>query len=139
MTALTTDRSTPYREGDLVSDPLADGATIYAGGLYALDAAGNAVAATADGNPVRAVALHGAESGLGDGLVRGRRGCWRFANGSGTAALGRTDIGGVAYVIDDQTVGKTGTAVAGLVLDIEDDEVWLQVGAASSSVQAASA
>ncbi|MNL87852.1 hypothetical protein D3C87_2172310 [compost metagenome] len=59
---------------------------------------------------------------------------WRFANSAGAAELKRPDIGGVAFVVDDQTVSKTGTAVAGLVLDIDDGEVWVDVGAASVTV-----
>lgn len=57
MTALTKDRLTSEREGRLVSDPLATGATIYAGSMYVLDAAGDATPATAAATtPVRAVA-----------------------------------------------------------------------------------
>ncbi|MFT4190845.1 MAG: hypothetical protein QM617_04880 [Comamonas sp.] len=139
MTALTTDRSTPYRAGDQVSDPLATGAVIYAGALYALDDDGNAVPATADGNTVRAVAQARAVQADGDERVDGHRGAWRFGNAAGAAELTRADIGGVAYVADDQTVSKTGTAVAGLVLDIEDGEVWVDIGRASVTVAAAEA
>ncbi|SAI74574.1 Uncharacterised protein [Bordetella ansorpii] len=136
MTALTSDRSTPYRQGEQVSDPLAAGAVIYAGGMYALDGDGNAVRATAAGNAVRAVAQVRAVQADGDERVDGSRGVWRFGNAAGAAELTRADIGSVAYVVDDQTVGKTGTAVAGLVFDIEGDEVWIDIGAASVVVNA---
>ena len=51
MAALTQDRPTPEREGRLVSDPLADGVTLYAGGMYVLDGDGNATPATAGSTP----------------------------------------------------------------------------------------
>ena len=47
MTALTKDRMTSEREGRQVTDPLATGATVYAGSMYVLDASGNATPATA--------------------------------------------------------------------------------------------
>lgn len=134
MTALTADRNTPRREGVQVSDPLAANAVIYAGALYALDATGNAVPATAAGNRVRAVAQARAVQADGTERVDGARGVWRFTNSAGAAELKRADIGGVAYVADDQTVSKTGTAIAGLVFDIEDGEVWVDVGAVSVTV-----
>lgn len=130
MTALTADRSTPFRAGAQVSDPLAVGATIYAGAMYALDASGNAVPATSAGKAVRAVAQERVVQANGDTAVSGLKGSWRFGNSAAGAALTRADIGAVAYVADDQTVAKTGTAVAGVVLDIEDGDVWVDIGAA---------
>ena len=57
MTALTKDRMTSEREGRQVTDPLATGATVYAGSMYVLDASGNATPATAAATtPVRALA-----------------------------------------------------------------------------------
>ena len=47
MTALTKDRLTSEREGRQVTDPLAAGATVYAGSMYVLDASGNAAGALA--------------------------------------------------------------------------------------------
>lgn len=132
MAALTTDRNTPQRAGAIVNDPVAAAAVIYAGALYALDASGNAVRATAGGNAARAVATERADNSAGAAGaigVRGERGTFRFGNGTAAAALGRADIGATAFVIDDQTVGKTGTAAAGKVVDIEDGDVWVAVGA----------
>ncbi|WP_238913803.1 hypothetical protein [Achromobacter insolitus] len=131
MTALTADRNTPRRDGVQVADPLAAGVVIFTGSMYALDATGNATPATAAGNAVRAVAESQASTAAGDMIVEGRKGSYRFANSAGAAELTRADIGKPAYVADDQTVGKTGTAVAGLVLDIDNGEVWIDVGAAA--------
>lgn len=133
---LTADRNTARREGVSFSDPLAAGALIYAGALYALDVTGNAVKATAGGTAVRAVAQHRADQAGGDTRVKGERGVYCFENGTAGAAISRANIGAVAYVVDDQTVGKTGTAVAGVIVDFDDRGVWVDVGAYSITVEA---
>ena len=128
MAALTQDRRTPEREGRLVSDPLADGVTLYAGGMYVLDGDGNATPATAAAaNPVRAVALARASQPHGDQRVEGALGVFRFDNDGN--AITRADIGGDAFVVDDQTVAKTGTAKAGVVIDVDEAGVWVRIGA----------
>jgi len=129
MAALTQDRRTPEREGRLVSDPLADGVTLYAGGMYVLDGDGNATPATADAaNPVRAVALARASQPDGDQRVDGVLGVlFRFDNDGD--AITRADIGSDAFVVDDQTVAKTGTAKAGVVVDVDEAGVWVRIGA----------
>ena len=130
MTALTKDRLTSEREGRLVSDPLATGATIYAGSMYVLDAAGDATPATAAATErVRAVARKRAIQADGDTAVNGTLGCFCFDNSAGAAEIKRTDIGAVCYAADDQTVAKTGTCQAGTVVDVDTRGVWVRVGA----------
>ena len=128
MAALTQDRPTPEREGRMVSDPLADGVTLYAGGMYVLDGDGNATPATAAATtPVRAVALARASQPHGDQRVDGALGVFRFDNDGD--AITRADIGATVYVVDDQTVAKTGTAKAGVVVDVDEAGVWVRIGA----------
>lgn len=128
MAALTQDRPTPEREGRLVSDPLAANAVVFAGALYVLDAAGNATPATAAAaNPVRAVALARASQPDGDQRVEGALGVFRFDNDGNS--ITRADIGSDAFVVDDQTVAKTGTAKAGVVVDVDEAGVWVRIGA----------
>ena len=129
MAALTQDRPTPERDGRLVSDPLADGVTLYAGGMYVLDGDGNATPATAAATtPVRAVALARASQPHGDQRVDGVLGVlFRFDNDGD--AITRADIGRNAFVVDDQTVAKTGTAKAGVVVDVDEAGVWVRIGA----------
>ncbi|WP_422096998.1 hypothetical protein [Variovorax sp.] len=134
--ALTADRNTPRREGVCFSDPLAAAALIFAGAMYALDATGNAVKATAGGTAVRAVAQRRADQAGGHTRVDGERGIYCFENGTAGAAISRANIGAVAYVVDDQTVGKTGTAVAGVIVDFDDRGVWVDIGAHSITVEA---
>ena len=130
MTALTKDRLTSEREGRLVSDPLATGATIYAGSMYVLDAAGDATPATAAATtPVRAVARKRAAHADGDTAADGSLGCFCFDNSAGAAEIKRTDIGAACYAADDQTVKKTGTCRAGTAVDLDTRGVWVRVGA----------
>jgi hypothetical protein len=128
MTALTADRNTPRREGLSFQDPIAAGAAIFAGAMYALDATGNAVTATAAGPAVRAVAQTAAIAANGDTVVEGRRGVFRFENDTGAGQLTRAAIGAKAFVLDDGTVSSAGTAVAGIVLDVDDVGVWVEIG-----------
>lgn len=129
MTALNKDRATPQRCADLVADPLAPGATIFAGSMYVLDASGDATPATAAATtPVRAVSrkrtvqADGAEHS--DGVV----GTFCFDNSAGRGAITREHIGTNAYAVDDQTVGNAGTCVAGEIFDVDERGVWVSVG-----------
>ncbi|MFV0664348.1 MULTISPECIES: hypothetical protein [Betaproteobacteria] len=126
MTALDKDRATAQRAGDLVADPLAADALIYAGGMYVL-AAGLAVsAAGASGGVVRAVARVRADAANGDAVVQGKLGVFRFANDGD--AIARQDIGADAFAVDDQTVALSGAVKAGVVVDIDDAGVWVRIG-----------
>ena len=93
MTALTKDRPTPEREGRLVADPLAVGATIFAGSLYMLDAAGDAVPAApqvaATTLVVRAVARKRAVQAQGDAQTDGALGVFCFDNATTDDTLTR--------------------------------------------------
>ena len=138
MTALTQDRPTPERDGRRVSDPLAGTtATLYAGGMYLLDASGNAVPAEPQAEAttlrVRAVALRRASAAAGDTLVEGARGTFLFDSATAADALTRADIGVSCYVLDDQTVAKghdtNKRPLAGTVIDVDAAGVWVRVGA----------
>lgn len=131
MAALTQDFDAPRRDGVSFSDPLAAATVIWAGAMYALDAAGNAVPATAGGTKVRAVAQETANNAAGAAgaqRVKGQTGVYRYANSAAAAEVLRGDIGAVVFVADDQTVSKTGTAAAGVAVDVDGDGVWVRVG-----------
>jgi len=130
MTQLTEGRLTPRRNGDQVGHPVAAATKLYAGALLALNATGFAVTATAAGNNVVGVNECDADNTNGDdGDVHAsaRRGVFAF-NNSTTHAIARADIGAPAYVEDDNTVAKTGTAIAGVIVDITGEGVWVDVG-----------
>ena len=129
MTALTKDRPTAQRAGNLVADPLATGVTIYAGAMYVLDGSGDATPATAAATtPVRAVARKRAVQAQGDELTDGARGVFCFANSTGGTEITRADIGANAFAVDDQTVANAGTCIAGEILDVDEGGVWVRIG-----------
>lgn len=130
MTELTEGRLTPRRNGDQVGHPIAATKVLYTGGLVALNATGFAVPATAAGNNV--VGVNECDAGTtdsadGDFQASLRRDVFAF-NNSATSVIARTDIGAPAYVEDDNTVAKAGDAVAGVIVDITDEGVWVDVG-----------
>ncbi len=132
MTALTEDRNTPRREGDVFEHPVAASTVIYAGSLVALDASRNAIpGATATGLVAAGRAEERVDNSAGIAgakTVRVRKGVFRFAN-DGTVS--RADIGGTAYIVDDQTVANndgTGTrSAAGVIKDVDADGVWVRI------------
>lgn len=108
MTALSSDRKTPHREGMEIEYKVAAGAKIYAGSLVCLNTSGYAVpGADTSGFRFLGVAREAADNSSGangDLLVRvGRKGVFRFS-ASGMAV---TDVGAAVKVADDQTVAKT--------------------------------
>lgn len=126
MAALTADRNTKRRDGDLFSFEAAK--AIYAGALVAINADGKAVPATAAGTACAGVAQHQAAAGE---PVLVRRGVFNFEDGADDAALTRADIGATAYVADDQTVkkaaGTPAASVAGIVVDVDAEGVWVRI------------
>lgn len=129
MPSLTQDRNTPRRgNAFLVADTVAT--AIMAGAMYTLDATGAAKpAVAADKKPVRAVCAERADAG--SELVKGERAVFCFENSAGAAEIKRPDIGSNAYVADDHTVSKTGSCIAGEVIDIDDMGVWVAIGTAA--------
>lgn len=132
--ALTKDRDTPYREGVMIEDPVAAGATIYTGALAALDSSGYAVpGSTATGLTARGRAEeHVDNSGgsNGDKKVVIRQGIFRYANDN-SDTVDRTHIGATAYIVDDETVAANdggGTrSAAGEIVDVDSDGVWVRI------------
>jgi len=131
--ALTKDRNTPFREGDLVSHPVAAAKKIYAGALVVLNATGYAEpgsTATTLKAVGRAEVFADNSTGL-DGAVSVsiRRGAFKYKNH--TDAVTRADIGNSCYIVDDETVAKTnGTSTrsaAGKVIDLDTDGVWVEI------------
>ena len=130
MPNLTQDRATARRglTTFMVADAVA--AAIFAGAMYTLDATGAAKpSAAGDKKPVRAVATVRADAGAD--AVHGERAVFCFDNSSGAAEIKRADIGANAYVADDHTVSKTGTSIAGEIMDIDDYGVWVAIGCAA--------
>ncbi len=134
MAALSADRSTSMRDGNIILVPVAASVKIYAGALVARDASGNA---TPGATATDILGLGRAESqadnssgSAGDISVEVRKGVFKFENSSGGDEITGADIGSDCYIVDDQTVAKTdgtGTrSVAGTVFEVEADGVWVK-------------
>lgn len=135
MVALSADRNTPERDGKIYRYAVGAAATIYAGALVALDATGYVVPGS---TATTLTAVGRAEDYVdnsagadGDATVDVRRGVFRFVNSAAGDEITAADIGGTAYIVDDQTVAKTdGTAtrsVAGTIRDVDPLGVWVEI------------
>jgi len=128
--ALTEDRNTPWREGDLMVVPVAADAVIFAGGITIEDAgyakAGAIVAgASTLGRAEEAVDNIGGSDG--DVTVKVRRGVFKYENSSGNAVT-QAHAGGNCYIEDDKTVSSLATSpIAGKVIEVDDDGVWVEI------------
>lgn len=132
--ALAKDRNTPDRRGDIYRHPVDGGVKIYAGALVALAAGFAKPGATAVGLVAIGRAEHQVDNTLGadgDVFVDVRTGVFRFDNADADL-VARTHIGGDCYIVDDCTVAATHgvntRSVAGKVVDVDDDGVWVKIG-----------
>lgn len=132
--ALSGDRNTPRKEGDIRQFGVAAATKIYAGALVCLNAAGSAVpgataaALTAVGRAEQNVDNSGGAAG--DLKVDVRRGVFRFNNSAGADEIAAEDIGSTAYVVDDETVALTDggatRSAAGIIYDVDAQGVWVE-------------
>ena len=133
MAALTQDRNTPRRTGDLLSMGMAANAKIFTGSLVARNATGyatpGAVATTLLGMGRASEQVDNTGGADGDKSIEVEKGIFKFAN-EGTDLVTVADIGNDCYIVDDQTVAKTngtGTrSVAGKVFGVDADGVWVK-------------
>lgn len=136
MTALTADRNTPNREGELFSFPVATNIKIYGGSIVMLNATGYATkGAVATGQIAAGRAEDLADNtGGADGAVSVsvRAGVFKFANSAAGDLITIAEVGDNCYIVDDQTVAKTdGTAtrsIAGKIVGVDSDGVWVRMG-----------
>ena len=130
---LTKDRNTPFRDGGVVRHPVAAAVKIFAGALVVLDAGFAAPGSAATGLVAVGRAEHQVDNsagGDGDAFVDVRHGVFRFDNLEADL-VDRTHIGASCYVVDDATVAATHAtntrSVAGRVVDVDDDGVWVEI------------
>lgn len=132
MVALTADRNTKSRPGDMHSYPMAASQTIYKGAMVCLNSAGYAIpAAAASGNTqVVGVADEQAKSGTtaGDTSVRVVSGrVFNFA----AQTLAQGSVGDIMYADDDQTIDETQASnapkVGMLVERVSASEGWVYI------------
>ena len=134
MVALTSERNTRLRIGDLRVEPVAAAIKIWGGSLVMRNAAGYLTkGATATG----CVAVGRAEKTVdttagaaGAVSVEYRMGSFLFANSAAGDLITIADVGKACFIVDDQTVAKTdGTATrsrAGIVEAVEATGVWVR-------------
>lgn len=135
MTALAADRNTSRRDGIDYSYPMAAAVEVFAGGMAALDAAGNVVPVSASG-ALRVVGrseknVDNSAGAIADLSADIRAGVFKFENGD---SFTKADIGQLAYALDDQTIMKTGVCPAGIIVDVDTTttEVWVVLGPAAA-------
>lgn len=132
--ALTADRNTPLKDGELIAVPVAANAKIFAGALVVANSTGFAapgsVATTLTylGRAEEYVDNTGGANGDKTVNIR-RRKAFKFKN-HGADLIVQADLGKVCYIVDDETVAKTNggatRSAAGTVVGIEADGVWIQ-------------
>lgn len=132
--ALTADRNTPMKDGELISVPMATNKKIFAGSLVAANATGFATpGATATtltylGRAEECVDNTGGADAAKSVLVR-RGKAFKFKNSAGDAVT-QAELGKTCYIVDDETVSKTNAggntqSAAGKVMGVEADGVWV--------------
>lgn len=124
-----------HRDGMGFNDAVKAGAVIFKGAIVVLDGNGFAMQGNTIANgaaSARGIAFEGKDNSAGaDGAVsiELRRGCFRLKNAAGGEAVTQTDINGTAYVVDDETVGRTNQAgtliAAGTIRAVDAGGVWV--------------
>ena len=133
MAALTEERDTPRRSGNLLNRGVAAAKKMFAGALAALDANGyatpGATATTLKGLGRVRETVDNSAGADGDLAVDIERGVFRFANSADADEITVADIGSDCYIVDDQTVAKTDggstRSIAGKIHDVDSAGVWV--------------
>ena len=133
MVALTADRNTPLKSGDLRAGLVGASTTIFKRAIVMRNAAGYLIkGATATGSFGVGIAQTVADNSAGANgalSVNWRPGVAYLANLAGDPCL-VTDIGAKCWIADDQTVAKTnGTGTrspAGIIEDVDANGVWVR-------------
>jgi len=131
MSALTAYRNTPSRDGSPFEGPVAATTEIFAGSLIARDSSGNLVPVTATTGLVGAGRaeeyVDNSTGAAADVNCAYKAGVFRWANGD---TITKAHIGDTAYGFDDQTVKRvsTGLSPVGVIVDVDDDGVWVRTG-----------
>ena len=146
MAALTTSKKNPQFDDPSpivksLSLPMKANTKALAGGLAAIDSAGNAMPATPTaGGTVRVIGVFQEEVDNSTGLagakrVATRRGAFSFKNSTAGDAITAAEVGALVFAVDDQTVAKTdggagARKVAGACLGLDDNgtDVIVEVG-----------
>ena len=134
MAALTTERNTKKREGDVREYPVKANVKIYQGSLVVLDAGYAAPGRTATGLIAVGRANETIDNTGGSaGAVKARveEGCFLFGNSASTDLIAQADVGQDCYLVDDQTVAKTTASSTrsrvGKIVAVDAAGVWVNI------------
>lgn len=133
--ALTADRNTPHKDGEVLAPGVAASTKIYGGGLVAVNAAGYALPA-ADAASLKVIGraeeqVDNSSGANGDLTVKVRRKKAFVFKNSATNACTIAHLLTNIYVQDDETVASAGgvnSIVAGKMLGLETEGVLVEVG-----------
>lgn len=134
MAALTAPRNTLERVGPINAFPVKANTTVHQGGLVVLDAGYAAPGRTATGLIAAGRAETSATAiAAGSAQVPVKVGTFKFGNSTAADLITQADVGADCYIVDDQTVAKTSggatRSIAGKIIAIDSDGVWVKVGA----------
>lgn len=132
--ALSAERDTPSKAGQVFELGVATGVKIFKGALVAVNASGYA---TPGATATTLVGLGRADSTVdntlgqnGDLNVRISRGIFRFANSADADAIANDDISKICYIVDDAAVALTNgsdtRSPAGRIFGIDSSGVWVE-------------
>ena len=135
MTAATKNRNTPHRAGLSRGLLVAAAAECFAGSIAVINTDGfTEPGSTATGLTAVGVFEQYQDNTAGadgDQVVEVKRGNFYLVNSAGADEITRADIGQGCYIVDDMTVAKTdGTTTrspAGLIDDVDDGGVWVNI------------
>lgn len=134
--ALTADRDTPEREAKLFYYKIAAGKKCFAGGIAVRNSTGYAQPGTTATGLVSLGRLEdyvdNTAGGDGDLSVTVREGTFRWKNSAVADLITIADLGEACYIVDDETVAKTSggntRSIAGIIRDVDDDGVFVEMG-----------
>lgn len=138
--ALSASRALTERLGEDTVPPLlkvkiAASVTCYQGGMAMLDAGYAKPAAAAVGKLIIGRferTYNNASGAAGDITGEVRRGVFKFNNSLSGDLIAQAQVGTICYAVDDETVAKTSNSgarsVAGVVVQVETDGVFVQMG-----------
>jgi hypothetical protein len=141
--ALSNDRHTNMRQAALLSVPVAANAVIYAGALVAADEDGYAAPGTeaSDLTYLGRAEAQVDNTGGEDGDINVQVRCdaaFKWENSAGDP-VDQGCLWRICYIEDDQTVSKGNNSgarsAAGIVLDLDDDGVWVAPASAENAAE----
>lgn len=131
--ALTADRNTPMKDGELIEVPLAANANVFAGGIAVANATGYAAPGSTAANLTylgrfeAQVDNTGGADGAKSVVVR-RGKAFKFKN-DGADPVTQASLGKICYIVDDESVaamdGGSTRSAAGIVFGVDTDGIWI--------------